>query len=54
MGGKCTNVESEGTYLTGDVYHIFIKVSQQLLWVGSCVARVKIKVSVKPNRIIFV
>jgi hypothetical protein len=51
--GKCTNVKSGGTYLTGGVYNIFIKVSQRLLW-AAWAARVQIKVSDTANRIVFV
>ena len=55
MWRKCTNVKRGGTYLTGDFYSIFIKVSQQLMWAGSWAARVKITVNGLPNcRIYFV
>jgi len=52
--GKCTNVKSGGTYLTGGVYNIFIKVSHRLLWAASWAARVKIEVSDIPNSTVFV
>jgi hypothetical protein len=50
---KCTNVKRGGTYLPEDFYNIFIKLSQQLMWAGLWAARVKIKVSGIPNRIIY-